>query len=293
MKKLIIEARINEYMMRDQGNQHVPYTPDDIALDSVACREAGAAIVHFHARKPDGTPEHSSEVYADTIRRIRKGSDILVHPTLGYNTMEDNSAQGRLRHILELAKDKAVSPHFVPLDMGSVNVDHYDPEKKSFQTTAQVYANPTGDLMYFARQVREAGLKPYLTCFNIGFLRLANAFADMGLLDEPLYTCLVMTNNHLGGHPPTLKGLQAHLDFLPPGKRVEWTAMTYGGNLFGLAAAIISQGGHISIGLGDHPYAELGMPTNADLIRRVVAIARECGREVATPAEAWHMLNPA
>ena len=68
--------------------------------------------------------------------------------------------------------------------------------------------------------------------------------------------------------------------------------MSYGGNLFGLAAAIISQGGHISIGLGDHPYNELGMPTNADLIRRIVAIAHECGREVATPAEAWQLLNP-
>jgi 3-keto-5-aminohexanoate cleavage enzyme len=68
--------------------------------------------------------------------------------------------------------------------------------------------------------------------------------------------------------------------------------MSYGGNLFGLAAAIISQGGHISIGLGDHPYNELGMPTNADLIRRIVSIAHECGREVATPAEAWQLLNP-
>ena len=261
MKKLIIEARINEYMMRDAGNTNVPYTPEEIASESVACRDAGAAIVHFHARKPDGTPEHSAEAYSDIIRRIRRASDILVHPTLGYNTMDDHSAEGRLRHIVELAKDKSVAPHFVPMDMGSINVDRYNPVSKQFETTTQVYANPTGDLMYFAKRVREAGLKPYLTCFNIGFLRYVNAFADMGLLDEPLYMCLVMTDNvYLGGHPGTLKGLQAHLDFLPPGKRVEWTAMSYGGNLFGLAAAIISQGGHISIGLGDHPYNELGMP---------------------------------
>lgn len=294
MNKLIIEARINEYMLREQGNANVPYTAQEIAADSAACREAGAAIVHFHARRADGTPEHSAEAYADTIRRIRGGSDILVHPTLGYNTMADNSAQGRLKHILELAKDKAVSPHFVPLDMGSVNVDRYDPVNKRFETTNQVYANPTGDLMYFAKEVRAAGLKPYLTCFNIGFLRYANAFADMGLLDEPLYICLVMTDSiFLGGHPSSLKGLQSHLDHLPSGKKVEWTGMTYGGNLFGLAAAIISQGGHISIGLGDHPYTEFGMPTNADLIRRIVAIARECGREIATPAEAWKILNPA
>lgn len=294
MKKLIIEARINEYMMREEGNVHVPYTPQEIAADSVACREAGAAIVHFHARKPDGTPEHRAEVYADTIRRIRTSSDILVHPTLGFNTVDDNSAPGRLRHILELAKDKSVAPHFVPLDMGSVNFDRYDPQARRFVTTTQVYANPTGDLMYFAKHVREAGLKPYLTCQNIGFLRYVNAFADMGLLDEPLYMCLVMTDSiYLGGHPASLKGLQSHLDHLPPGKRIEWTSMSYGGNLFGLVAAIVSQGGHVSIGLGDHPYNELGMPTNAELIRRVVAIAHQCGREIATPAQAWEMLHPA
>ena len=293
MNKLIIEARINEYMMRDQGNPNIPYTPEEIAADAAACREAGAAIVHFHARHADGTPEHRSEVYSDTIRRIRGGSDLLVHPTLGYNTMADNSAPARLRHILELAKDPSVTPHFAPLDMGSVNVDRYNPERKQFDTTTQVYANPTGDLMYFAQHVREAGLKPYLTCQNIGFLRYANAFADMGLLDEPLYMCLVMTDNmYLGGHPATFKGLQAHLDFLPPGRRIEWTAMSFGGNLFGLVAAIISLGGHISIGLGDHPYAELGQPTNAELIRKVVAIAKDCGREIATPSEAWAILNP-
>lgn len=294
MSKLIIEARINEYMMRDEGNVNVPYTPDEIAADAVACRAAGASIVHFHARKADGTPEHSAEVYARTIRQIRGSSDILVHPTLGYNTMEDHSAPARLKHILELAKDPSAAPHFVPLDMGSVNVDRYDPKARRFLTTDHVYANPTGDLMYFAKEVRAAGLKPYLTCFNVGFLRYANAFADMGLLDEPLYMCLVLTDSiFLGGHPPSLKGLQSHLDHLPPGKKVEWTSMTYGGNLFGLVEAIITRGGHVSIGLGDHPYNEFGMPTNAELIRRVVDIAQACGREVATPAEAWRILNPA
>jgi uncharacterized protein (DUF849 family) len=208
--------------------------------------------------------------------------------------MDDHSGPARLKHILELAKDPSASPHFVPLDMGSVNVDRYDPKARRFLTTDHVYANPTGDLMYFAKEVRAAGLKPYLTCFNVGFLRYANAFADMGLLDEPLYMCLVLTDSiFLGGHPPSLKGLQSHLDHLPPGKRVEWTSMTYGGNLFHLVEAIITRGGHVSIGLGDHPYNEYGMPTNAELIRRVVDIAKACGREVATPAEAWKILNPA
>ncbi len=71
MRKLIIEARVNEYMMREAGNPNVPYSPEEIARDAVACREAGAAVLHFHARHPDGTPDHAAATYAETVRRIR------------------------------------------------------------------------------------------------------------------------------------------------------------------------------------------------------------------------------
>ena len=98
MRKLIIEARVNEYMDRAQGNPNVPYTPAEIAADAVACRKAGAAVLHFHARTADGAPEHSAASYADTVKRIRASSDILVHPTLGYVTL-DQTAEARLDHI--------------------------------------------------------------------------------------------------------------------------------------------------------------------------------------------------
>lgn len=290
MRKLIIEARVNEYMSREQGNPHVPYSPAEIAADAGACREAGASVLHFHSRKPDGTPEHAAESYAETVGLIRAGSDILVHPTLGYVTL-DASGESRLAHILDMAKDGAHAPHFAPMDMGSVNVDRYNAQGRRFETTDLVYKNSTETLTYFAEQLRAAKIKPYLVAWNVGFTRYMSAFLDMGLLDEPTYLCFCLTDNtFLGGHPGTLKGLQAHLDFLPPDRRVEWTVCNFGGNLFGLAAAIIAQGGHISIGLGDYTYGELGQPTNADLVRRVVAIAHELGREVATPAEAKQIL---
>src|SRR3712207_5382488 len=94
VQKLIIEARVNEYMDRARGNPNVPYTPAEIAADAVACREAGAAVLHFHARKSDGQPEHDPSSYAETVRRIRESSDILVHPTLGYVTL-DQGPEGR------------------------------------------------------------------------------------------------------------------------------------------------------------------------------------------------------
>ncbi|MGY6251368.1 3-keto-5-aminohexanoate cleavage protein [Bosea thiooxidans] len=291
MRKLIIEARVNEYMMREQGNPHVPYSPDEIARDAVACREAGAAILHFHARKPDGSPEHAIESYAETVGLIRAASDILVHPTLGYVTL-DQPAERRLDHVLDMAKDASKAPHFAPMDMGSVNVDRYNAQARRFETSDLIYKNSTGTLTYFARHIRAAGLKPYLVSWTIGFTRYVEAFLDMGLLDEPAYLCFCLTDNtFLGGHPGTLKGLQAHLDFLPEGRQIEWTVVNFGGNLFSLAGAIIAQGGHISIGLGDYAYPELGQPTNPQIIRRIAEMARELGREIATPEEARAILR--
>lgn len=291
MRKLIIEARVNEYMMREQGNPNVPYTPREISADAVACREAGAAVLHFHARKPDGAPEHGAAAYAEIVAGIRAACDILVHPTLGYVTL-DAPAEDRLRHILDMAKDPATGPHFAPMDTGSVNVDRYNAQARRFETTTLVYKNSTETLTYFAENIRGAGLKPYLVSWNVGFTRYATAFMEMGLVDEPAYLCFCLTDNtFLGGHPGTLKGLQAHLDFLPADKRIEWTVCNFGGNLFALAATIISMGGHISIGLGDYTYPELGRPTNAEIVARIAEIARELGREVATPQEAKTILG--
>lgn len=291
MRKLIIEARVNEFMLREQGNPHVPYTPEEIARDAVACREAGAAVLHFHARKPDGAPEHDTSSYAETVRLIRERSDILVHPTLGYVTL-DAPAERRLDHILDMAKDKAHAPHFAPMDMGSLNVDRYNAQARRFETTNLIYKNSTETLMYFGRNIKAAGLKPYLVSWNIGFTRYVDTFMTLGLIDGPAYLCFCLTDNTwLGGHPGTLKGLQAHLDFLPADKAIEWTVVNFGGNLFSLAGAIIAQGGHISIGLGDYTYAEIGMPTNAELVQRIAALARDLGREVATPEEAKAILG--
>ena len=291
MDKLIIEARVNEFTMRERGNPHVPYTTDEIVADALACREAGAAVLHFHARKTDGSPDHATEAYARTVAAIRRASDIMVHPTLGDVTLDAGPEQ-RLAHILEMAKDAATGPHMAPADMGSLNVDVFNPQARRFETTERVYKNSTATLAYFCENMRRVGVKPYLSCWNIGFTRCAAAFIDMGLVDEPAYVGFVLTDNtFLGGHPGTLKGLQAHLDFLPSEKRIVWTAMNYGGNLFALAGAIIAMGGHISIGIGDYPYPELGLPDNATLVRRVVEIARDIGREVATPAEAKAILG--
>lgn len=289
MKKLIIEVRVNEYASRE-ANPHVPWTAEEIGRDAAEIREAGAAILHFHARKPDGAPSHDYEDYAATIRAIRRASDLLVHPTLGQITLDGDDA--RVAHIVRLAKDRDLKPQFASMDIGSSNIDLYDPVAKRFVTDEKAYVNRTRTLTHFAGIFREAGVRPAVACWAVPFLRYAQAFLDAGLVLDPLYLLLVHTGDTvLGGHPPTEEGLRAFLPFLPKGHRIEWTINAKPGNLLPLADIAIRDGGHVAIGIGDNPYSDLGAPRNADLVRRVVEMARRHGREIATPEEAREMLG--
>lgn len=290
MKKLIIEARVNEYADRE-GNKSVPWSPDEIAADAAECREAGASILHFHGRAADGSPDHSFEVYRDTILAMRAASDILIHPTLGYVTL-DAQADARISNIVRLAEDPRTKPEFAPMDMGSVNVDWYDPAKREFRTKGLIYKNGTDTLERFASIIKSRGMTPYLVSWNIGFTRQIGAFLDIGLIEAPAYVCFCMTDGvMLAGHPGTPDGLDAHTAFLPKNHRIEWTAVNFNGDLLKLTEKVILSGGHISIGLGDYPYAEYGKPTNAELIARVVAQAKSLGREIADLNETRHMLG--
>ena len=93
------------------------------------------------------------------------------------------------------------------------------------------------------------------------------------------------------GNPGTVRGLEAMADFIPPGLTLHWSVMCVGGNLFPVVGATLERGGHVAIGLGDYAYPELGVPRNADLVERITQMAREMGREVATPSEARKLLG--
>jgi 3-keto-5-aminohexanoate cleavage enzyme len=289
MKKLIIEVRANEYAARDE-NPNVPWTADEIARDADAIRTAGASILHFHARKPDGSPDHAYETYAAIIGGIRNVSDLIVHPTLGQITIQGEEA--RIAHIRQLAEDRLLKPEFASMDIGSTNIDIYDRAAKRFTTTNKTYVNTTETLIYIAKALRKLGVHPVVACWSIPFVRMIEAFFDLDLLPNPAYALLVHTGGgQFGGHPPTPAGLRAFLDVLPRGRPIVWSVSTKPGNLFPTAAQAIQLGGHVAIGIGDDPYTELGTPTNADLVRRVVEMARSYGREVATPDEARRILG--
>jgi 3-keto-5-aminohexanoate cleavage enzyme len=290
MNKMIIEARINEYAMRD-GNPHVPWTADEIAEAAVRCREAGASILHYHARKVDGSPDNSVKANAEIIRKIREKCDILIHPTLGFISNDDDP-NSRIDTMLRLAEDPATKPDLAPIDTGSMNLELYYPSEKRFEFDERIYTNSTTTLQHYARELRRVGIKPQIVCWNIGFLRRADIFVEMGLIDEPTYMLFILTNGqYVTGPPGTPAGVEAFHSLMPAGRRSEWSTACMGGNLIKLAPIVAQKGGHLAIGIGDYPYKELGQPTNEDLIRMAVEIARANGREIASPQDTREMIG--
>ncbi len=290
MDKIIIEARVNELATR-QENPNVPFIPAEIIRDAKACYDEGASILHYHGRTATGEPEHAASFYLETNAGIRAQCPILVHPTLGY-VANDADAMGRFAAVEEMMKDPITAPDFAPMDVGTVNVDWWDPDKNSYTTTNLVYENSTETLMHFADRIKHHGLKQYLVSWNVSFTRQIEAFMKMGVIPAPAYVCFCMTDGiSLSGHPGTPEGLDAHIAFLPKDREMIWTAVNYKGNLLLLTEKIIKAGGHISIGLGDYPYLEYGTPTNADIIAKVVEQARALDREPATVEETREILG--
>ena len=289
MDKIIIEARVNELAPRDE-NPNVPFLPSEIIRDAKACYDEGASILHYHGRTAEGAPEHGADFYLETNAGVRALCPMLLHPTLGY-VANDADALGRFAAVEEMMKDPATAPDFAPMDVGSVNVDWWNPREVKFDTTDLIYKNSTGTLMHFAERIAHHGLKQYLVSWNISFTRQIEAFMKMGVIPEPAYVCFCLTDGiMLAGHPGTPEGLDAHITFLPKDRRIVWTVVNYKGNLLLLTEKIIEAGGHVSIGLGDYPYTELGQPTNAEVVAAVVAQARALGRQPATVEETREIL---
>ena len=287
MDKLIIDARLNEYTSREP-NPNIPFSPDEIARDAAACREAGASIVHYHARDPEsGAPSADPTLYAETARQIRNNCDAIIMPTLGANTVTD--LDERISHLEFMAKEDATRAELAPLDLASISLGIWREGMNEVGGDDLVYYNSVGALKTLAARARAVGAQPMAAIWNVGSLRILEAFVQTGVLPRTIFAELFTTEGGLiAGHPGTRAGLQALIDFVPDSVDCLWAAACYGANALELVEQAVEQGGHVAIGLGDYAYPELGggQPTNAEVIAAVVEIARRKGREISTPEEA-------
>ena len=289
-KKLIITLHANGPSRAT--TPHAAYSPKEIADQAIECWRQGASVVHYHACDPvTGAPSADTALYAETERRIRGECDIITFPTLGAHIAP---SEGRVSHIVEIAKDRATKPDCIPVDILTTNLDAYDAEKKTFTSLDRVYSNTTRTLIDIAERVSAVGVRPVPMLWNIAGVRVTQKLIEMGVFKaKPLFCGVsVYGEPYLGfGHPATVKGLDAVIDFFPPDADWRWTVSVIGANGFSMLADAIERGGDVAIGLHDYPYPELGFPSNAQLIARVADLARAMGREVATAAEAREILG--
>jgi len=253
---------------RDQA-PGVPYTPDEIAAEARRSFDAGARMVHVHARWDDGTPTQDAGRYTDTVRAIRKAApELIVQVSTGGAI--GMTAEERLGSL-------AAEPDMATLTCGTVNFGR------------GVFENPAPLMLEFAHAQAAAGVRPELEIFDAGHLDNAAWLAARAPLEGPLHYDLVL--GVPGGIAGTAQNVVMLSGRLPRGST--WSATGIGRSFLPVTTAALACGGHVRCGFEDQIEVEPGVPatSNADLVERVAAIAKLLGREPATPGRARELLG--
>ncbi len=280
MGKTIITAALTGVLATREQCPAIPYTPEEIAEEARRSVEAGAAIVHIHARQPDGRPAYDVETY----RRIKEEiaarcDDVIINFSTGAIGIP---IEDRIAHVRELQPDMAA------LNMGSMNYAIYSEKRKRFYHD-HVFANPFKDIIYLLEGMNAAGTKPELECFDTGHIGNTAPLVDMGILKPPLHFSLIL--GVLGGIPATTENLIHMKNNLPPGST--WQVIGISLAQWPLVAAAITLGGHVRVGLEDNFYLRPGemARSNGDLVAKAARLVRELGGEVASVEEARQILH--
>lgn len=267
MEKLVITVALNGAEVRREQTPHLPISPVEIAEAAARCREAGAAMVHIHGRRPDGSPTQDAAVYAEMIAAVQARTDVIVQVSTGGAV--GMSAEERLAPVL-------LQPEMASLTTGTVNFGD------------GVFMNSPEMIETFARAMVANGVVPEIECFDLGHIDNALALVKKGILTLPLHFDLVM--GVPGGIAPTIRNLLHMSESIPAG--CTWSVAGIGRAQLPLATAAILMGGHVRVGLEDNIYYSKGvLASNEMLVARVVRLAAELGREVATPDEARRILR--
>jgi len=275
---VVISAALTGVLATREQCPAIPYTPKEIADEAKRAADAGAAIVHIHARTPEGGPDWSVDTFAEILSEVRARTEVMVNFSTGAVGV---AAEDRVAHIRELR------PEIGALNMGSMNYAIYSAKKKTFYHD-HVFANPFKDIRFFLEAMNDAGVRPELECFDTGHIANTAPLIDMGVLRPPYQFSLIM--GVLGGIPGTTRHLVDQVDTLPSGSL--WQVIGIGLNQWPLVAAAIAMGGNVRVGLEDNFYVEEGKmaKSNAELVEKAARLARDEGREVASVEQAREIL---
>jgi len=271
MDRLIVTAAITGSRITREQTPHIPILPEEIADSAVKAHEAGAAIVHIHVRDPEtGLGDQKPELFRQVAESIQRRCDVVLCLTTS-GIPGRNLAYEQRMVCLDL------QPELASFDAGSLNLGGH------------VFSNPDDFLRVMAQRMLEKGVKPELEIFDVGMIGTCLRLAEKGMLERPMHFQFVLGTP--AGSPATARSLAYLLDLIPEGST--WSVAGIGRGQLPMAMMAMAMGGHVRVGLEDNIYYSRGVlaESNAQLVERAVRIAREYGREPATPDEAREILG--
>jgi len=272
MEKLIITAAICGAEVTKAQNPKVPYTVDEIGMEAESAYNAGASIIHLHVRNDDGTPTQSKQRFKECIEEIySRCPDVIVQPSTGGAV--GMSDEERLQPIY-----LDPPPLMASLDCGTMNFGG-----------DEIFVNTENTIIQFANEMKKRNIKPELECFDKGMIDMALRLHDKGIIQDPMHFNLVF--GVIGGINATPRDVNFLIESLPANST--FTVTGIGKSEFSVATLGIVYGGNVRVGLEDNLYISKGKlaESNGQLVKKVVRIAQELGREIATPKEAMQILN--
>lgn len=283
---------------RRQCPPHLPVTPEEITAEAIAAAEAGAAILHLHARDPEtGCPDQSPGAFAPFLPRIKQGTNAVINITTGGSPYMDVSERA--------APAAEYQPEVASLNMGSMNFGlfpmlnrfkefKHDWERDHMEGSRDlVFRNSFQDIEYVLKTCYGNGTRFEFECYDISHLYNLAHFADRGLVKAPFFVQSVFgLLGGIGGHPEDVLHMKCTADRLF-GADYRWSVLGAGANQFRIAAQAASMGGNVRVGLEDSLWIGRGelARSNADQVAKVRRIIEGLGLEAATPDEAREILS--
>lgn len=298
MRKIIVTCAITGAIHTPSMSPHLPKTPDEIASSAIEAAQAGAAVVHLHARDPDnGKPTQDPEIFRRFLPKIVAGCDAVINITTGGSpTM---AVEERLRPAL------LFEPEIASLNMGSMNFGLYEMlgRFKDFQydweepylrnSDATIFRNSFRDIEHILRSCGDSGTRFEIECYDVGHLYTAAHFRDRGLLQGPIFIQTVFgIRGGIGAHYEDVAMMKRTADRLF-GDDYVWSVLGAGRHQMPIATMSAAMGGNVRVGLEDSLWGAPGRfaASNAEQVRRIRTILEALSLELATPDEARAMLK--
>ena len=270
MEKLIITAAICGAEVLKEHNPAVPYTVEEMVREAKSAYKAGASIIHLHVRHDDGTPTQDKARFKEIIDAIRAEiPDVIIQPSTGGAVGMSND---------ERLQPTELRPEMATLDCGTLNFGG-----------DEIFENTENTIKYFGDRMISLGIKPELEVFDKSMIEMALRLHKKGHIASPMHFDFVMgVNGGIGGDIRDFTFLRGSIP-----ADATYTVAGVGRFEFPLAVLAIIDGGHVRVGFEDNVYISKGVlaKSNGELVEKVVRLAKEFGREIATPAEARKILG--